>query len=489
MRPFPAFLPEMKMLRFRGQSRLVARQGALAPESTTASRLPWAGAASRCFTWVLMFSGALHAGLALAGIGGEPMDALRRGDHEALKAALDDGFDARQMLPDRSVPLLWAVELQDLHAVRMLLDHGADPNGEPVLGSPFSPLYLACEAGDGAMVEVLMAAGSAVDQPGPDGVPPLAPCAAHAPLATLRAMLEEGGADPEASGWRGQTPLMWAAASDRDDAVRYLLDAGAARDTITAAGFNALFFAIKSGGTKALQALLDAGAAAATYRGPEGTSALQLALYQQNFPAARLLLPHSPGDAERVDRNGQVPLHLAAAAGDTELVAALLETGADPNVVPQPPRVPWRYESNFRSGDYRFPKLSPLLMAARAGHAAAMDLLLRAGAEPAYKTPAGEEVLLSAARSGDPAALKVALSAASDINIRDRSGKTALHIVLETAEAKSKKALAELLLADGARVDIPDDAGVTGKELLLAPEFSARAELSKYLQTGGVKGP
>lgn len=46
-------------------------------------------------------------------------------DHAGLERALEAGVDPRARLPDGSLPLAWAAEIQDAAAVRALLAHGA----------------------------------------------------------------------------------------------------------------------------------------------------------------------------------------------------------------------------------------------------------------------------------------------------------------------------------------------------------------------------
>jgi ankyrin repeat protein len=60
----------------------------------------------------------------------------------AMKAAFAAGADVNEMR-DEMTPLLWAIFRGDIEAVRMLLEHGADPNVRP--NAEDSPLWHAEE--------------------------------------------------------------------------------------------------------------------------------------------------------------------------------------------------------------------------------------------------------------------------------------------------------------------------------------------------------
>lgn len=135
---------------------------------------------------------------------------------------------------------------------------------------------------------------------------------------------------------------------------------------VSKGGFTPLFFAIKSGVPGATQALLAAGANA-DYRGPENTSAAQLAVYQHNYGTAVLLVERGANLVER-DRTGYQLLHGAAAGGDTTLIAALLQKCSNPNAPTGRSRIKWVTEANFGRPPPPVSPTLPLLLAAMNGH-------------------------------------------------------------------------------------------------------------------------
>ena len=385
--------------------------------------------------------------------------ALTDGDAPHVEAALAAGAGPNRRGDFGASPLALAVYSQNPDLVAALLKAGGHPDLADIDG--VTPLGLACELGNGETVGRLLDAHARLAATRADGVTPLAICARFAGAETVARMLAMGAAaDPVDA--RGQTPLMWAASADQADSVTALLMAGADANRRSTGGFTPLAFAIKSGRTDALRALLAAGARE-DWRGPENTSALQLALYQKAWAAAGLILSRMadarPALAER-DREGRLPLHVVAAAGDESLVAQMLAHGADANALTGPSRITWVTEANFGIAPPPVPPTPALLIAAAHGHAGAMKLLLAAGADPHFVAADGTNVVLAATRGGSVAALEMALTIAPDANVADAMGTTPLHILaggLATSVPHEQRlAMLRLLAAHGARADIPN---------------------------------
>ncbi len=271
------------------------------------------------------------------------------------------------------------------------------------------------------------------------------------------------GAVADQADIRGQTPLMWAASSGHVEAMKLLLKAGAKVNRVSRSGFTPLFFAIKSGVLPATQLLLDAGAQT-DHRGPEKTSAAQLAVYQQNYGAAALMVARGADVTER-DRNGNQLLHAAAVGGDAVLIKALLARGADPNALTGPSRITWVTEANFGQPPPPVPPTTPLLQAAAHGREAAMKLIVMAGGKADFVETNGTNVVLAAARGGSAMALDYALSLAPDANVADADGVTPLHLLVAGGVQPELGAMLRVLAAHGARDDIKDKSGVTAAEM------------------------
>lgn len=127
-----------------------------------------------------------------------------------------------------------------------------------------------------------------------------------------------------------------------------------------------VFEAASVGDVERLRELVPDGSAANAWSG-DGFTALHLAAFFGQPEATRLLIDRE-ADIEASARNqrfaaGAHPLHSAVAAQEQEIVALLLEAGADPN-----------------SKQHR--DFTPLIEAAQLGNADLAELLLAHGADP-----------------------------------------------------------------------------------------------------------
>jgi ankyrin repeat protein len=140
-----------------------------------------------------------------------------------------------------------------------------------------------------------------------------------------------------------------------------------------------------------------------------------------------LVKQHSNVNAPQPD--GTTALHWAAHWNDLEAVNLLLRAGANPKIAN-------RYGA------------TPLSEAASLGNAAMIEALLKAGADPkALTTADGETVLMTAARAGNVDAVKILLEHGADVNARESyKGQTALM----WAAAERHPEVVKMLLEHGA---------------------------------------
>lgn len=151
-----------------------------------------------------------------------------------------------------------------------------------------------------------------------------------------------------------------------------------------------LVLAVREGAMQAFDALLRHPGTNVDAPALNGNTALMMAAYKHNKPAAEALI--AKGAA--VNRPGWTPLHYAAASGDDDIARLLLAHGARIDAQSPP-----------ASG-----KFTPLMMAAREGHEDTAVFLLGQGADPALKNGEGLTAA-EIARRADHASIAAKLDA------------------------------------------------------------------------------
>jgi ankyrin repeat protein len=155
-------------------------------------------------------------------------------------------------------------------------------------------------------------------------------------------------------------------------------------------------------------------------------------------------------------------------------VELLLTKGANANALTGTSKVKMRFEVNFTSARYEVPPKPPLLLAAEAGYAQVMQLLVDRGADPQFHLPDGTNVLLAAAASGKLEALRLALQLVPDPNTATEDGDTPLHVLLSTGAGAELAPMMKLLATRGARTDIRNRAGKTAADLARDAQTDAK---------------
>lgn len=162
--------------------------------------------------------------------------------------------------------------------------------------------------------------------------------------------------------------------------VKSLLGSGVdPNETSPLGGEPPLVLALREGAMDVFQALLDHPGTRLETPALNGNTALMMAAFKANRPAAEALI--AKGAA--VNRPGWTPLHYAAAAGEDGIAALLLAHGAKIDAVSPRP-----------SGSY-----TPLMMAAREGKDDTALFLLKRGADPRRKNGEGLTAAQIAARA------------------------------------------------------------------------------------------
>ena len=144
---------------------------------------------------------------------------------------------------------------------------------------------------------------------------------------------------------------------------------------------------------------------------------------------------------EKGQTDGQTPLCAACETGHETVVTLLLNNGADPNVV----------DKTYSS---------PLYLVCERGETKIAKLLLSHGANPNME--ATDKYPIHAACSGQHYdLLKLLLEHKTDVAVRDKRGKTALHYAVGSGYHHSANACLQLLLDGGADVNVMSKDGET----------------------------
>lgn len=280
-------------------------------------------------------------------------------DHDTIGELLDAGASIEARTLAGYAPLHMAAASGQCEAAKVLLSRGARPN--PRSRSGATPLWVAAVRNlpDGCMARVLVEGGADLEAEGPLGTTPLVAAAMFGTPSRVRELLELG-ADVDARRGDGATALQAAVAAELAD-LALMLDYGAQVAAVDGKGRTALHLAARECNPGAVAMLLDAGAEIEA-RDEHARTALHHASAYPGCEATFDLLVARGADVNARDDYGTVPLHLAATFDRVDAVRVLLASGADVNARDKAGR-------------------TAVLMAAAAGSAPIVWELERAGAD------------------------------------------------------------------------------------------------------------
>ena len=339
---------------------------------------------------------------------GPVADAAMRGDLEAVRSLLEGGADANEAQGDGMTALHWAARHGDAEMARLLVTAGANVEAGTRIGR-YTPLHLASRAGSAPVVEALLATGADVRAVTTNsGATPLHLAAESGSQEAIR-LLAGGGADLDAREreWR-QTPLIFAAAHNRPAAIRALLELGA-------------------DASLAERVIED------VERRAEVDVAAQHRLYEvlaqfrpdwlENDPRED---PWGPVDEGERPTPGQVAVAIEAAREVQRKGEVLILDGEVQGIAPistnPDPRQPGLVG--------KWGGLTPLLHAARAGHAEAVRALVDGGADIDQTSGDGTSPLLIAMLNGHFDVGLELLERGADPNVASDPGATPLYAVI-----------------------------------------------------------
>jgi len=282
------------------------------------------------------------------------MGAANRGRQDVVKLLLDHGADPnRKEINSGQTALMWAAAEKHPDVVQLLVQHNADTNARS--NNSFTPLMFAVRQGDEnvSTVEILINAGANVnDVFSKSGLTPLM-LSSIGGFEKITELLLNHGADPTAKDNSGNSVLHHAVINPNINIIKDLLAHGSNPNeqlvtkksdyNMSRNGITPFLAAVEANNYEGVLLLLGAGADPFLTT-EQGTTALMLSAGASVNPTnyiptseieaatsiAKLLIERG-ADVNSVGAFGWSALHAAAYHGRNEIIDLLIHKGADPN--------------------------------------------------------------------------------------------------------------------------------------------------------------
>jgi uncharacterized protein len=216
------------------------------------------------------------------------------------------------------------------------------------------------------------------------------------------------------------------------DAVKVSLLTGLPVDTRNDQGRTPLILAVSTGNLEMTKLLVEHGADVNARATTEvGSTVLCFAIEGRNLQVLDYLIERG-ANVDGKSKNGQTPLHYAAAHGLNDLVSSLLQHGSDPDL--------------FGIPDTKGNLTTPLMAAAANGHLETVQLLADEGADLEKVNDVGDTVLMDVCKRPYPEIVKLLIKKGANVNAMGKDGYTALIY----AACQGQVETIRLLLAAGA---------------------------------------
>ena len=299
-------------------------------------------------------------------------DAVERGDAITVADLIRRHADVNTAQADGMSGMHWAALNGDIKSLNLLLTAKAAVDPTTRLGG-YTPLHLAAQRGNAAIVARLLEAGSKATLMTSTGVQPIHLAAEAGSVESVQSLLLKGADVNAKDTTHERTPLIFAASANRVNVIKFLMTKGANVQATT----KVIDYIARSQADNAARTQRDKEFAAATGRpagggqgafDPNDPNAAQFAAAAgggRGRGAGGGTGPRAPSDIETIGKQGGfTALHYAVRDGYTDAVAALLDGKADVNTP--------------SAGD----KSTPLVVAAINGQYDLEVALLARGANP-----------------------------------------------------------------------------------------------------------
>jgi ankyrin repeat protein len=281
---------------------------------------------------------ALGAASAFAAGPADLIDAVQSGNTAVAIKLIDQKVNVNGASPDGTTALHWAVHNANLDMVDRLIRAGANVNAKSEFGT--TPMSEAVSVANPAVLEKLLNAGADPNMPLVDGMTPLMAIARTTNVAAAKVLLDHGANVNAKEQQKNQTAVMWAAAQSQAEMVKEFVKRGAdlnVRATVNnmstasynplglmdwpanvsaepraggplAGGLTALLYASREGCTECVKAMV-AGGVDVNMQDPQGVTPLIMATQNLHFDTAAVLIK-AGADVNRWDLWGRTPLYM-----------------------------------------------------------------------------------------------------------------------------------------------------------------------------------
>ena len=354
----------------------------------------------------------------------------------------------------------------------------------------YSILHAAIRKGKTEVVTFALANGANVNLRSKSKKSPLHYAAQYNQLAAAK-LLVEAKADLTVKDKRGRTALDLAQGEAKRELAKFLRSAGMkSRDDEAAA--KSIFVAAKIGSVEAIKKHLAAGVDV-NAKNKSGYAALHFAASAGQVDAVAALI-EAKADVALADKVKRTALHYAVSNKHQSTAALLLDKGAPVNAKDKNGKTPLDRATGksraalaelLRSKGGKTAKellaAENIFIAAEVGDLESINKLLAGGADVNAKNKSGYTALHLSAKRGHDAVAAVLLEAKADVALASRSGKTALHYV---ADYNGNLDLAKRLIAGQAPINTKDGRKRTPLDYA---QLRKRAELAELLRSNGGK--
>ncbi|XP_023311281.1 uncharacterized protein LOC111691956 [Anoplophora glabripennis] len=378
-----------------------------------------------------------------------PYVAACTGSLRALEASIEQGIDVDSKSENGETLIFAATRGRQLHIIEYLVEKGANINSKNDRGR--TALHLVSEKGcDVSTAKLLIELGIDINIKDHSGIAALHLAASGEALDTLK-LLVQSGADLNNKDYFGDTALSEAVYSCNLSCVQFLVENGAD----------------------------------VSFTDRIGNSAIHLAARRRRLDIVKVFVENGMDIGIR-NNDGQTVLHAIACDADEDMIRFLVERGLDVNATDDRGRTMLhvaieRFSVNINPILYRdvsniFEEYS-LQLSDIYWPLSHFKLVVDQGADVNLKDKEGRTVLHLAAEKGQLLTVKFLLEAGADLTAKDRKGRTPLH-----SAAKKGCRLVKFLVEQGADIESRDNKGNTPAALA---EKAGHVHLHQYLTKNG----